>query len=120
MTSPAEPATATVVASATSSQAVTSSMAAQAIVSAPSGRLSIRRSTRIRASTGKAVTDMETPMKSAKAMNFVSGPTSSNTGTAATSPSTIGSTTLALEIAAAWPTRPRSCAGSSSSPTRNM
>ena len=41
------------------------------------GRLSIRRSTRMRASTGKAVIDMETPMKSAKATNFLSGPTSS-------------------------------------------
>ena len=64
-------------ASAIRNQAVTSSTAAQASVSTPTGRLSIRRSTRMRASTGNAVIDIETPMKSAKATNFLSGPTSS-------------------------------------------
>ena len=53
-------------ASASRHHAVTSSIAAPAIASAPTGRLSIRRSIRIRASTGKAVTDIATPMKSAK------------------------------------------------------
>ena len=72
-----EPATATAVASAIRNQAVTSSTAAHASASTPTGRLSIRRSTRIRASTGNAVIDIETPMKSAKAANFLSGPTSS-------------------------------------------
>ena len=43
-------------------------MAALASASAPTGRLSMRRSTRIRASTGKAVIDIETPMNSAKAV----------------------------------------------------
>ena len=72
----AGPATATAVASAIRNQAVTSSIAAQASASAPTGRLSIRRSTRMRASTGNAVIDIATPMNSAKATNFVSGPTS--------------------------------------------
>ena len=56
---------------------MTSSIAAHASASAPTGRFSIRRSTRIRARTGKAVIDIETPMNSAKATNFLSGPTSS-------------------------------------------
>ena len=71
---PLEPATATAVASAIRNQAVTSSTAAQASASTPSGRFSMRRSTRMRASTGNAVIDIDTPMKSAKATNFVSGP----------------------------------------------
>src|SRR5579862_6831099 len=64
------PATAIVVASAIRNHAVTSSIAAQATVSAPSGRLVIRRSARIRASTGNAVIDIDTPMNRAKATNF--------------------------------------------------
>ena len=44
-----------------------SSIAALASASTPSGRLSMRRSTRIRASTGNAVIDIETPMNSANA-----------------------------------------------------
>ncbi len=75
-TSPKEPATATAVASAIRNQAVTSSIAALASASAPTGRLSMRRSTRMRASTGNAVIDIATPMNSAKATNFLSGPTS--------------------------------------------
>ena len=71
------PATATAVASAIRNHAVTSSIAAQASARAPTGRLSMRRSTRMRASTGNAVIDIETPMKSANATNFLSGPTSS-------------------------------------------
>jgi len=71
------PAAAIAVASAIKNQAVTSSIAAQAMVSAPTGRLSMRRSTRMRASTGNAVIDIATPMYSAKATNFTSGPTSS-------------------------------------------
>jgi hypothetical protein len=54
---------------------VTSSIAAQVNVSAPRGRLSMRRSARIRPRTGNAVIDMATPMKSANATNFLSGPT---------------------------------------------
>ena len=61
-TSAAVPATATAVARAIRNQAVTSSIAAQARVSAPTGRLSILRSTRMRASTGNAVIDIATPM----------------------------------------------------------
>ncbi len=75
-TSPNVPDTAIVVASAIRNHAVTSSIAAQAMVSAPTGRLIIRRSARIRASTGNAVIDMETPMKIANATNFLFGPTS--------------------------------------------
>ena len=74
--SPNVPAVATALANAIRNHAVTSSIAAQAIVSAPTGRLSIRRSVRMRASTGNAVIDIATPMNSAKATNFLSGPTS--------------------------------------------
>ena len=76
-TSEPEPAAATAVARAIRNQAVTSSTAAHASASTPTGRFSIRRSTRMRASTGKAVIDIETPMKRANATNFSSGPTSS-------------------------------------------
>ena len=44
-------------------------------------------------------------------MNFVSGPTSAKMGRATATPSIIGSATLALEIAAACPTRPLSWVG---------
>ena len=64
------------IASAIRNHAVTSSIAAHAIVSAPTGRLSIRRSDRILASTGNAVIDIATPMNSANETNFLSGPTS--------------------------------------------
>ncbi len=60
-----DPVPATAVASASKHHAVTSSIAAPASASAPTGFRSIRRSTRIRASTGKAVIDIETPIKSA-------------------------------------------------------
>ena len=60
-----EPVPATAVASASRPHAVTSSIAAPAIESAPTGRFSIRFSMRMRASTGNAVTDIETPMKRA-------------------------------------------------------
>ncbi len=73
-TSPKVPATAIVVASAIRNQAVTSSIAALASVSAPTGRLSMRRSTRMRASTGNAVMDIATPMNRANATNLMSGP----------------------------------------------
>ena len=73
-TSPNVPDAATAVASAIKNQAVTSSIAAHAIVSAPTGRLIIRRSARMRASTGNAVIDIETPMNNANATNFLSGP----------------------------------------------
>ncbi len=100
-TSPNDPETAIVVASAIRNQAVTSSIAAQAIASEPTGRLSIRRSARIRASTGNAVIDIATPMNRAKATNFLLGPTSLYSGSATAIPSSIGIATLALEIAAA-------------------
>jgi hypothetical protein len=119
-TSRAEPATAIAVASAIKNQAVTSSTAADAITTAPSGRFSIRRSTRILASTGNAVIDIETPMNRAKGRKSPSGATRAKTGTAAAIPSIIGTATLAFEISAAWATRPRSWRQSSSSPTRNM
>ena len=76
-TSMPEPATATAVASAIRNHAEMSSIAALASASTPSGRLSIRRSTRMRASTGNAVIDIETPMNSANAVKPRSGPTSS-------------------------------------------
>src|SRR5207248_92807 len=84
--SPNVPAVATALANAIRNHAVTSSIAAQAIVSAPTGRLSIRRSVRMRASTGNAVIDIATPMNSAKATNFVSGPTSVEIGGASGEP----------------------------------
>ena len=76
-TSSPVPEVATAVARAIRNQAVTSSIAADAMVRAPTGRFSIRRSTRMRASTGKAVIDIATAMNSAKATNLVSGANSS-------------------------------------------
>ena len=73
----AELAVATAVASAMRNHAETSSIAAAARAIAPTGRLSIRRSVRMRASTGNAVIDIATPMNSANATNFVSGATRS-------------------------------------------
>ena len=73
----ADPAAATAVASAIRNHAVMSSTAAEAKATAPTGRLSIRRSTRIRASTGNAVIDIEIPMNSANGANPLSGPSSS-------------------------------------------
>ena len=61
-----DPVPATAVASASRPQAVTSSIAAPAIDSAPTGLFSMRFSMRMRASTGNAVTDIDTPAKSAK------------------------------------------------------
>ena len=60
-----EPEVAAAVASASSPQAVTSSIAAPAIVNAPTGRFNIRCSVRIRARTGKAVIDIATAMNRA-------------------------------------------------------
>ena len=102
------PDAATAVASAIRNQAVTSSIAAQAIVSAPTGRLIMRRSARIRASTGNAVIDIETPMNRANETNFVCGPRSLNSGSAIAMPRSIGIATLAFEIAAAWAALPLS------------
>ena len=67
------PETATAVPSAIRIQAVTSSNAAAASTTAPIGRLSMRRSTRIRASTGKDVIDIEIPTNRANGRNSVSG-----------------------------------------------
>ena len=64
---------ATAVASASRPHAVTSSIAALAIDNAPTGRFSMRCSVRIRASTGKAVIDIATAMKSAKGRYRTSG-----------------------------------------------
>ena len=72
-TSAGEPDTATAVPSAIRIHAVTSSKAAAASTTAPIGRLSMRRSTRIRASTGNAVIDIEMPRNSAKGRKSVSG-----------------------------------------------
>ena len=119
-TSPNEPlAAATAEARAIRNQAEMSSMAALARARAPIGRLSIRRSTMIRASTGKAVIDIETPMNRAKATNGLSGPTRAKIGSAASSPSAMGTNTPVFDTATACVTRPRSWLGSSSSPTRN-
>ena len=51
---------------------MTSSTAAQVSAITPMWLLWIRRSVRIRASTGNAVTDIETPRKSAKLVNETS------------------------------------------------
>ncbi len=114
------PDTAIVVASAIRNHAVTSSIAAHAIVSAPTGRLSMRRSARILASTGNAVIDIATPMNRANATNFFCGPISLYSGSATAMPSSSGTATLAFEIAAAWAAFPFSWPRSTSSPTRNM
>jgi hypothetical protein len=53
-------------------QAVTSSTAAQASAVTPSGVCTALRSERIRASTGKAVTESEMPRKSEKTVNGTS------------------------------------------------
>ncbi len=116
----AEPLPATAEASASRPHAVTSSTAAAPMAIAPTGCLSMRRSSRMRASTGKAVIDMATPMNSANGTNEVGGPTSPNSGSATATPRVMGRAMLACEISAACWTRPRSRAGSSSSPTRNM
>jgi hypothetical protein len=58
----------TAVTRARSDQARMSSMAAQARATAPTAVPCMRRSWRMRASTGNAVTDMEAPMKRAKGM----------------------------------------------------
>ncbi len=67
------PARATAVASAIRNHAVTSSIAAAASASVPTGVFSMRRSATIRASTGNAVIDIATPMNSANATNVVCG-----------------------------------------------
>ena len=64
--------------------------------------------------------DIDTPMKRAKATNFLSGPTSSYTGSAIAMPSIIGSATLTFEIAATCPTLPLIWLRSTSRPIRNM
>ena len=51
---------------------MTSSTAAQVSAMAPIRLLCMPRSVRIRASTGKAVTDIETPMNSANTVNGTS------------------------------------------------
>ena len=51
---------------------MTSSTAAQVSAMTPSAVVWMRRSVRMRASTGKAVTDIDTPRKSAKAVNGTS------------------------------------------------
>ena len=76
-TSEPDPATATAVASAIRNHAEMSSIAALVSAITPIGCLSIRRSTRMRASTGNAVIDIDTPMNSANAVKPLSGPTSS-------------------------------------------
>ena len=119
-TASTEPLPATAEASASRPQAVTSSTAAAAMAMAPTGCRSMRRSTRILASTGNAVIDMATPMNSAKEANDVSGPTSSNSGRATAMPSAMGTAMLACEMSAACWNRSRSSRGSSSRPTRNM
>ena len=119
-TATTEPLPATAEARASSPQAVTSSTAAAAIAMAPTGWRSMRRSTRILASTGNAVIDMATPMNRAKEVNEVSGPTSSNRGRATARPSAMGTAMLAWEMSAACSNRSRSSLGSSSRPTRNM
>jgi hypothetical protein len=119
-TASTEPPLATADASASRPQAVTSSTAAAAIAMAPTGCLSMRRSTRMRANTGNAVIDMATPMKSAKDTNDVCGANSSYSGRATAMPSPIGTAMLACEMSAACSKRSRSSFGSSSRPTRNM
>ena len=51
---------------------MTSSMAAQVSAMTPMRDLCMRRSVRMRASTGNAVTDIDTPMKSEKTVNGTS------------------------------------------------
>ena len=87
---------------ASSPHAVTSSTAAADSASAPIGRESIRRSIRIRASTGNAVIDIATPRKSANPWKFaVDGASRWKSGSATAIPSPSGSMMLAFEIAAA-------------------
>ena len=100
ITPDADPAAATALATATRNQALTSSTAAEARTTAPTGRPRSRRSTMIRASTGKAVIDMDTPMNRAKAAKGLFGASNRYTGSAMRSP--------------------RSWRMSSSRPTRNM
>src|SRR5581483_9108371 len=107
--------------SASRHQAVTSSTAAQASEMTPMRVVWMRRSVRMRASTGNAVTDMDTPRNSAKQLNGTS--LDENRGykeSARVQPNRNGAMMLACEMATvAWP-RLRNRPGSSSRPTRNM
>lgn len=95
-------------------------MAAAESARAPSGRFNSRRSETIRASTGKAVTDIEIPTNSAKARNRVLGASSLYSGTATSSPAINGISSAVLETASVILTRPRSWLRSTSRPIRNM
>src|SRR6266851_4059995 len=69
LAAPAVRACTTLTTNASRHHAVTSSIAAQASAIAPIGVLWMPRSVRMRARTGKAVTDIETPRKSEKLVN---------------------------------------------------
>ena len=101
--------------------AVTSSTAAHTIVTAPTFVFSRSRSVRMRARTGKAVIDIEAPMKSAKDRKRTPwGACSWYSQAASPMPSANGVKMLECEVTTAARPRPRMSAGSSSSPTRNM
>ena len=101
-----------------------SSTAAQARVRAPTSVRYMPRSVRMRASTGKAVTAIEAPMKRANGKNRTSSPRTVpccvNRTTASANPRANGSTTDVAEITAATRSLPRISARSSSRPTMNM
>ena len=121
---PAErvPARAMPITSASMHQAVTSSTAAQVIVTAPTLVLCRFRSVRMRARTGKAVMLMLAPRKRATDRNCMCGAALNswpNRSRASVQPSRNGATMLTwLMTTAAWP-RLRISFGSSSRPTRN-
>ena len=101
--------------------AVASSTAAQTIVTAPTFVFSRSRSMRMRARTGKAVIDIDAPMKRAKDTKRTPwGACSPYSQAASPTPRAKGTMMLVCEITIAVCPRPRISAGSSSSPTRNM
>ena len=118
------PPAATAITTASSDQPSTSSTTAQAIASTPSGVRCMRRSLRIRASTGIAVIDIATPMNTTNATGDTDRPaTVSCSGynrTATPAPRPNGSTIEAAAIIPAARSRPRMSDRSTSRPTMNM
>ena len=120
-TTPVVTAVATPATKARSVHAVTSLMAAQVSAMLPRFVCCAWRSLRMRARTGNAVTDIETPIKSEKTVNptcAVAYARSSHTDIA--EPRRNGARMLACEIVIVASALRRTVPKSSSSPTRNM
>ena len=96
-------------------------MAAHVSASVPIGVFWSPRSPRMRASTGNAVIDIDTPMNSRNDENGTpAGASESNSTNASAPPSANGATMLACEMTMVIERRARSTPRSSSRPIRNM